>query len=214
MKIINYTGNKIKMKINFYKGDLPASFKAANIIALDSETMGLNPKRDKLCLVQISNGDEVCHLVKIDLSQEKPLNLIKILKNNKIQKIFHYARFDVAVFKHNFKINIKNIYCTKIASKLVRTYTDKHGYKDLCSELLGKSISKTEQSSDWGGELSKEQQKYAATDVLYLHKIKDKLDSMLLREKRIKLAKACFDFIQYRTDLDINGWAEQDIFKH
>ena len=138
------------MKINFYMGDLPASFKASNIIALDSETMGLNPKRDKLCLVQISNGDEVCHLVKIDLSSEKPHNLIKILKNNKIQKIFHYARFDVAVFKHNFKINIKNIYCTKIASKLVRTYTDRHGYKDLCSELLGKSISKTEQSSDWG----------------------------------------------------------------
>ena len=202
------------MKINFYKGDLPESFIATNTIALDSETMGLNPKRDKLCLVQISNGNEVCHLVKIDLSHEKPLNLIKILKNNKIQKIFHYARFDVAVFKHNFKINIKNIYCTKIASKLVRTYTDKHGYKDLCSELLGKSISKTEQSSDWGGELTKEQQKYAATDVLYLHKIKDKLDSMLLREKRSKLAKACFNFIQYRTDLDINGWSEQDIFKH
>jgi len=211
---INYTENKIKMKINFYKGDLPSSFKATNIVALDSETMGLNPKRDKLCLVQISNGDEICNLVKIDLSNKKPLNLIKILKNNKIQKIFHYARFDVAVFKHNFKINIKNIYCTKIASKLVRTYTDKHGYKDLCSELLGKSISKTEQSSDWGGDLTKEQQKYAATDVLHLHKIKDKLDSMLLREKRSKLAKACFDFIQYRTDLDINGWSEQDIFKH
>ncbi len=202
------------MKINFYKGDLPNSFKASNIIALDSETMGLNPKRDKLCLVQISNGDEVCHLVKIDLSTQKPQNLIKILKNNKIQKIFHYARFDVAVFKQNFKINIKNIYCTKIASKLVRTYTDKHGYKDLCSELLGKSVSKTEQSSDWGGELTKEQQKYAATDVLYLHKIKDKLDIMLLREKRSKLAKACFDFIQYRTDLDINGWSDHDIFKH
>ena len=202
------------MKINFYKGDLPASFKATNIIALDSETMGLNPKRDKLCLVQISNGDEVCHLIKIDLSAEKPLNLIKILKDNKIQKIFHYARFDVAVFKHNFKVNIKNIYCTKIASKLVRTYTDKHGYKDLCGELLGKSISKTEQSSDWGGELTKEQQKYAATDVLYLHKIKDKLDSMLLREKRSKLAKACFDFLEYRTDLDIMGWQDIDIFKH
>ena len=202
------------MKIKFYTGDLPASFRTSKIIALDSETMGLNPKRDKLCLVQISNGDEICHLVKIDLSSEKPLNLIKILKNNKIQKIFHYARFDVAVFKHNFKINVKNIYCTKIASKLVRTYTDKHGYKDLCSELLGKSISKTEQSSDWGGELTKEQQKYAATDVLYLHKIKDKLDKMLLREKRSKLAKACFDFIQYRTDLDISGWSEQDIFKH
>ena len=202
------------MKINFYKGDLPASFNATAIVALYSETMGLNPKRDKLCLVQISNGDEICHLVKIDLSTEKPLNLIKILKNNKIQKIFHYARFDVAVFKHNFKINIKNIYCTKIASKLVRTYTDKHGYKDLCNELLGKSISKTEQSSDWGGELTKEQQIYAATDVLYLHKLKEKLDMMLLREKRSKLAKACFEFIQYRTDLDINGWSEQDIFKH
>ena len=202
------------MKINIYRGDLPASFKATNIVALDSETMGLNPKRDKLCLVQISNGDEICHLVKIDLSTEKPLNLINILKNNKIQKIFHYARFDVAVFKHNFKINVNNIYCTKIASKLVRTYTDKHGYKDLCSELLGKSISKTEQSSDWGGELTKEQQIYAATDVLYLHKLKAKLDMMLFREKRSKLAKACFDFIQYRTDLDINGWSEQDIFKH
>ena len=202
------------MKINFYNGDLPESFNASEIVALDSETMGLNPKRDKLCLVQISNGDEICHLVKIDLSNQKPMNLIKILKNNKIQKIFHYARFDVAVFKHNFKINIKNVYCTKIASKLVRTYTDKHGYKDLCSELLGKSISKIEQSSDWGGELTKEQQKYAATDVLYLHKIKYKLDKMLIRENRDKLAKACFDFIEYRTDLDIKGWSEQDIFKH
>ena len=202
------------MKINLYHGDLPDTFIANNIIALDSETMGLNPRRDKLCLVQVSNGDEICHLVKIDLSNQKPINLIKILKNNKIQKIFHYARFDVAVFKYNFKINIKNIYCTKIASKLVRTYTDKHGYKDLCIELLNKSISKTEQSSDWGGELTKDQQKYAATDVLYLHRIKNMLDKMLLREKRDKLAKACFDFIQYRTDLDINGWSEQDIFKH
>ena len=175
--------------------------------------MGLNPKRDKICLVQISNGDEICHLIKIDISK-KPKNLIKILKNNKIQKIFHFARFDVAVFKFNFKINIKNIYCTKIASKLVRTYTDKHGYKDLCSDLLNKNISKAEQSSDWGGELTKEQQKYAATDVLYLHKIKAKLDEMLLREKRVKLAKACFDFIEHRTELDIHGWQEQDIFKH
>ncbi len=202
------------MKINFYRGDLPASFNATNIVALDSETMGLNPKRDKLCLVQISNGDEICNLVKINLPNEKPVNLIKILKNNKIQKIFHYARFDIAVFKHNFKIKIKNIYCTKIASKLVRTYTDKHGYKDLCSELLGKTISKTEQSSDWGGELTKDQQKYAATDVLYLHKVKEKLDLMLLREKRSDLAKACFDFIAHRTDLDLNGWQDQDIFKH
>ena len=202
------------MKINLYNGDLPDDIKISNSVAFDSETMGLNPKRDKLCLVQISNGDEICHLVKIDLIKKKPRNLINVLKNNKIQKIFHFARFDITVFKHNFKINIKNIYCTKIASKLVRTYTDKHGYKDLCNELLNKNISKSEQSSDWGGDLTKEQQKYAATDVLYLHKIRDKLDKMLIREKRVKLAKACFDFIEHRTDLDISGWAEQDIFKH
>ena len=202
------------MKINLYNGDLPEDIKISNSVAFDSETMGLNPKRDKLCLVQLSNGDEICHLVKIDLIKKKPRNLINVLKNNKIQKIFHFARFDITVFKHNFKINIKNIYCTKIASKLVRTYTDKHGYKDLCNELLNRNISKSEQSSDWGGDLTKEQQKYAATDVLYLHKIRDKLDKMLIREKRVKLAKACFDFIEHRTDLDISGWAEQDIFKH
>ena len=202
------------MKINLYQGDLPDSFKPSKYIAMDSETMGLNPKRDKLCLVQVSNGDDICNLIKINLSHKKPKNLINILKDNKIQKIFHYARFDIAVFKYNFKIKIKNVYCTKIASKLVRTYTDKHGYKDLCSELLNKNISKSEQSSDWGGKLSKEQQRYAATDVLYLHEIKDRLNNMLIREKRDKLAKACFDFIEYRTDLDINGWSEQDIFKH
>jgi len=202
------------MKINLYNGDIPENIKINSSIAVDSETMGLNPKRDKLCLVQLSNGDGICHLIKIDLIKKKPVNLIKILKNNKIQKIFHFARFDVAVFKHNFKIDIKNIYCTKIASKLVRTYTDKHGYKDLCSELLNKNISKIEQSSDWGGELTKDQQKYAATDVLYLHKIKEKLDTMLAREKREKLAKACFEFIQHRIDLDLRGWAEQDIFRH
>ena len=202
------------MKINLYNGDIPENIKINNSIAVDSETMGLNPKRDKLCLVQLSNGDEICHLIKIDVIKKKPVNLIKILKNNKIQKIFHFARFDVAVFKHNFKIDIKNIYCTKIASKLVRTYTDKHGYKDLCSELLKKNISKIEQSSDWGGELTKDQQKYAATDMLYLHKIKEKLDTMLVREKREKLAKACFEFIQHRIDLDLRGWAEQDIFRH
>ena len=202
------------MKINLYLNDLPDDLELGNSLAIDTETMGLNPKRDKLCLVQISNGDEVCHLIKIDLLNTKPKNLIKILKNNKTQKIFHYARFDIAVFKYNFKINIKNIYCTKIASKLVRTYTEKHGYKDLCSELLNKNISKAEQSSDWGGDLTKEQQSYAATDVLYLHKIRDKLNKMLIREKRVKLARACFDFIEYRTDLDISGWADQDIFKH
>ena len=202
------------MKINLYEEDLPKKINFGDSVAIDSETMGLNPKRDKLCLVQLSKGDNVCHLIKINLEKTKPINLIKILKNNKIQKIFHYARFDVAVFKYNFKINIKNIYCTKIASKLTRTYTDKHGYKDLCKELLNKNISKAEQSSDWGGKLSMQQQRYAATDVLYLHKIRDKLDKMLIREKRLKLAQACFNFIEYRTDLDINGWADYDIFRH
>tara|TARA_B100000575_G_scaffold23989_1_gene16309 strand:- start:85 stop:693 length:609 start_codon:yes stop_codon:yes gene_type:complete len=202
------------MKINLYDGDLPEKVKLGQSIAFDCETMGLNPKRDKLCLIQLSNGDNICHLVKIDQKRTKPKNLIKVLKNNKIEKIFHFARFDVAVFKYNFKINIKNVYCTKIASKLVRTYTDKHGYKDLCSELLNKKISKNEQTSDWGGQLTKSQQQYAATDVLYLHKIKNRLNKMLIRENRDKLAKACFNFIEHRTDLDINGWADLDIFKH
>ena len=202
------------MKIKLHQDDLPQNTNLGTVVAVDTETMGLNPLRDKLCLVQLSKGDNVCHLIKINLEKTKPINLIKILKNNKIQKIFHYARFDVAVFKYNFKINIKNIYCTKIASKLTRTYTDKHGYKDLCKELLNKNISKAEQSSDWGGKLSMQQQRYAATDVLYLHKIRDKLDKMLIREKRLKLAQACFNFIEYRTDLDINGWADYDIFRH
>ena len=165
-------------------------------------------------MIQISSGNRTCHLVKILDLRKKPKNLIKLLKNNKITKIFHYARFDVAIIKHAFKIDIKNIYCTKIASKLVRTYTDKHWYKDLCKELLNETISKAEQSSDWGGKLSKDQKKYAATDVLHLHKIKNKLDIMLKRENRTKIANACFDFISYRTDLDLHGWHDVDIFKH
>ena len=202
------------MKINLYEGDVPNNFKVSHTIAIDTETMGLNPNRDRLCLVQLSNGDNVCHLVKIDSSKSRPKNLINILKNNKIQKIFHFARFDVAVFKFNFKIKIKNIYCTKIASKLVRTYTDRHGYKDLCNELLKVNISKNEQSSDWGGKLTIEQQRYAATDVLYVHELREKLNVMLIREKRVKLAQACFDFIEHRTDLDIIGWQDIDIFRH
>ena len=202
------------MKIKLYQDDLPSNLNLGLTIAIDTETMGLNPIRDKLCLVQISKGNSISHLVKINDIKKKPKNLIKILKNNKIKKIFHFARFDVAVLKHSYGINIKNIYCTKIASKIIRTYTDKHGYKDLCSELLNISISKTEQTSDWGGELSKAQMKYAATDVLYLHKIKKKLDIMLSREKRIDLAEACFKFIEYRTDLDLGGWSDLDIFRH
>ena len=202
------------MKIKLYQDDLPTSIKLGLSVAIDTETMGLNPLRDKLCLVQLSSGNGICHLVKINSLRNKPVNLIKILKNNKILKIFHFARFDVAILKHTYKINIKNVYCTKIASKLARTYTDRHGYKDLCMELLNKSISKVEQSSDWGGELTQEQEKYAATDVLYLHKIKNKLDKILDREGRIKLAQSCFSFIEHRTNMDLLGWVDQDIFKH
>ena len=202
------------MKIKLYQDDLPTSLKLGPIVAIDTETMGLNPSRDKLCLVQLSSGNGVCHLVKINNLKNKPINLIKLLKNNKILKIFHFARFDIAILKHTYNVNIKNVYCTKIASKLARTYTDKHGYKDLCKELLNKSISKVEQSSDWGGKLTLKQQKYAATDVLYLNKIKNKLDRILEREGRIKLAQSCFNFIEHRTNMDLLGWVDQDIFKH
>ena len=202
------------MKIKYYENDLPESLDLGNVIAIDTETMGLNPARDRLCLVQLSSGNGTCHLVKIIDLRKKPKNLLKLLNNVKVQKIFHFARFDVAVLKHTYDINIKNIYCTKIASKLARTYTDKHGYKDLCRELLNETISKVEQSSDWGGKLSKNQKEYAASDVLHLHKIKKKLDSILVRENRINLANACFEFISHRTNLDLYGWQDVDIFKH
>ena len=202
------------MKIKYFENDLPEKLDLGNIVAIDTETMGLNPLRDKLCLVQISSGNGICYLIKIIDLRKKPTNLLKLLKNNKIMKIFHYARFDVGVLKNAFRTNIKNIYCTKIASKLARTYTDKHGYKDLCKELLDISISKIEQSSDWGGKLSKDQKIYAATDVLYLHKIKKKLDIILERENRQNIANACFNFISHRTDLDLYGWQDVDIFKH
>ena len=202
------------MKIKYYENDLPENLDFGEVVAIDTETMGLNPARDKLCLVQLSSGNGICHLVKILDLRKKPKNLIKLLKNSRITKIFHYARFDVAILKHAFKLEIKNIYCTKIASKLVRTYTDKHGYKDLCKELLNETISKVEQSSDWGGKLSKDQKIYAATDVLHLHKLKNKLDIMLARENRTKIANACFEFLGHRTDLDLYGWHDVDIFKH
>jgi len=202
------------MKIKYYENDIPDNVDLGDIVAFDTETMGLNPSRDRLCLIQLSSGNGTCHLVKILDLRKKPKNLINLLKNNNITKIFHYARFDVAVLKYAFKIEIKNIYCTKIASKLVRTYTDKHGYKDLCKELLNETISKIEQSSDWGGKLSKDQKIYAATDVLHLHELKNKLDIMLAREKRTKIAKACFEFLRHRTDLDLYGWHDVDIFRH
>ena len=203
------------MKIKYYENDLPENLDLGNIIAIDTETMGLNPSRDKLCLIQLSSGNGICHLIKIIDLRKKPKNLLKLLKNNKVQKIFHFARFDVAVLKHTYKINIKNIYCTKIASKLARTYTDKHGYKDLCKELLNKSIIKEQQSSNWGSKkLTIEQRKYAATDVLYLHELRLKLNSILLRENRMQLAEGCFKFIEHRVNLDLCGWSDFDIFKH
>ena len=203
------------MKIKLHNNDLPKNIKFTKSVAIDTETMGLNPLRDRLCLVQLSEGNDVCHLIQIKNKNAKPKNLINILKNNKILKIFHFARFDVAILKHTLKIDINNIYCTKIASKLARTFTDKHGYKDLCKELLNVEISKSEQTTDWGKKkLTQKQQQYAATDVFYLHKIKNELNEILKREDRLDLCKACFKFIQYRTNLDLKGWNNQDIFSH
>ena len=203
------------MKIKLYNDDLPDKLSFSNSVAIDTEAMGLNHHRDRLCLVQLSNGDNICHLVKINKNSSKPINLIKLLKNKKVVKIFHYARFDVGLLKYSFDINIENIYCTKIASKLTRTFTDKHGYKDLCKDLLNVEISKIQQTTDWGSEkLTSAQQKYAATDVLHLHKIRKELDKKLIREGIAKIAKKCFDFLITKTELDLLGWSEQDIFKH
>ena len=203
------------MKIKLYQNDVPNSLELGDSIAIDTEAMGLNHQRDRLCLVQLSSGNGTCHLLKINDVTKKPNNLLKILKNKKILKIFHYARFDVGILNYTYNINIQNIYCTKIASKLTRTFTDKHGYKDLCKDLLNKKILKTEQTSDWGiNRLSLSQQKYAAIDVLYLHQLKDKLNQMLKREHRIKIAQSCFNFLEHRVKLDLLGWSELDIFKH
>ena len=198
----------------FHKNDLPKDLKFSNCIAIDTETMGLDFRRDRLCLVQISDGDAFAHLIQIKKDTHYP-NLSKILKNNKIKKIFHYARFDLAAIQKHMSIFCENIYCTKIASKLVRTYTDRHGLKELCKELINIDISKQKQSSDWGNEnLSNEQLKYAASDVLYLHKIKNELDIILERENRQELAETLFNFIGTKAYLDLNGWHEPDIFDH
>ena len=205
------------MEIKLYKNDIPDDVDLGKVIAIDTETLGLNLVRDRLCLVQMSSGDGCAHLVQFESGEQDSYsapNLKAILNDTSCLKLFHYGRFDLAVLKRDLGVMCQPVYCTKIASKIIRTYTDKHGYKDLCSELLNISISKTEQTSDWGGELSKAQMKYAATDVLYLHKIKKELDKMLVREKRMDLVQACFNFIEHRTDLDLEGWAEQDIFKH
>jgi ribonuclease D len=203
------------MKIKLHKNDLPDGLNLGPLVAIDSETLGLNPNRDRLCLVQLSSGDGTAHLVQFaDRKYDAP-NLKKLLTDPAVTKLFHYARFDVAVFRRYLGVVTTPIYCTKIASKLVRTYTDKHGLKDLVRELLGVDLSKEQQSSDWGApELSEKQLAYAANDVAYLHRLKDVLDVMLAREGRTEIAKACFSFLPTRAELDLAGWSEVDIFSH
>jgi len=199
-----------------HKGDLPNDLNFPAVVAIDTETMGLSFERDRLCLVQVSFGDKNAHLVQVggNLGYSAK-NLKKLLRDKKILKIFHYARFDVAMLKKYMGVLCKTVYCTKIASKLARTYTDRHGLKELCKELLNVEISKQQQSSDWGKDiLSKNQINYAASDVLYLHDIKKKLDEILERENRIKLANSLFRFIPTRVNLDLSGWHDNDIFSH
>jgi ribonuclease D len=203
------------MTIRLHKGDLPAPVPAGSVVAIDTETLGLNPHRDRLCLVQLSLGDGTADLVQIAPGQKKAPNLVKMLKDKSILKLFHFARFDLAVLQHSFGVETSPVYCTKIASRLVRTYTDRHGLKDLCRELIGVEISKQQQSSDWGAEtLSEAQMAYAASDVLHLHALKAKLDPLLVRDGRNALAEACFRFLPARAALDLQGWPETDIFAH
>lgn len=198
-----------------YKGDLPDDLDLGPIVAIDTETMGLNPHRDRLCVVQLSGGDGHAHVVQIAQDQTEAPNLVKLLTDPDRIKLFHFGRFDIAVLQHRFGMVTKPVYCTKIASKLVRTYTDRHGLKNLTQELLGKDLSKQQQSSDWGADdLTKAQIEYAASDVLYLHQIKAALDVMLEREGRTEIAQACFDFLPTRCALDLAGWPEIDIFTH
>lgn len=201
--------------IHHHKGDLPPDIGWGTSIAVDTETMGLNPVRDSLCVVQLSAGDGEVHVVQLDRTTFDAPILVKLLGDTSVLKIFHYARFDIAFLKKYLGVETQPVYCTKIASKLVRTYTDKHGLKDLCKELLGVDLSKQQQSSDWGAEtLTDAQLAYAASDVLYLHQLKDRLDQMLSRENRTHLAQECFDFLSTRAELDLRGWTEMDIFSH
>jgi ribonuclease D len=201
--------------IFFHKDDLAEGVKFQNSVAVDSETLGLRPERDPLCLVQLSSGDGTAHLVQLNRENYNAPNLKRVLSDKKCQKIFHFARFDVAVLKKYLNIDCEPIYCTKIVSKLVRTYTDKHGLKDLCKELINIDLSKQQQSSNWGAsELTEDQKLYAASDVLYLHQIKDILDQELLKLNRRDIADQCFSFIKTRVDLDLKGWPDIDIFSH
>ncbi|MFO1117349.1 MAG: ribonuclease D [Beijerinckiaceae bacterium] len=201
--------------IRFHEGDLPAGTDYGGSVAIDTETMGLNPFRDRLCVVQLSGGDGTADVVRIARGQKRAPNLEALLADPKVVKIFHFARFDIAALFNRFGVMTTPVYCTKIASKLVRTYTDRHGLKDLLRELLGIEISKQQQSSDWGADsLSEAQLAYAASDVLHLHRVRERLDDMLRREERAETAAACFAFLPTRARLDLMGWGETDIFSH
>ncbi len=203
------------MSIHLHQHDLPDGLDLGPVVAIDCETMGLNPIRDRLCVVQLSGGDGQAHLVQIAQGQTMAPNLVRMLADPKVLKLFHFGRFDIAALAHAFGVVTAPVYCTKIASKLVRTYTDRHGLKHLLSELLGVDVSKQQQSSDWGAEtLSPAQQEYAASDVLHLHRLREALDAMLEREERAALAQACFAFLPTRAALDLAGWPETDIFAH
>ena len=203
------------MAIKLHRGDLPAEVSFGPVVAIDTETMGLNPHRDRLCLVQLSAGDGNAHLVQMPKGPYQAPRLAALLSDPNVLKLFHFGRFDIAVLEHALGVPCEPVYCTKIAAKLVRTFTDRFGLKDLCRDLLGVEISKQQQTSDWGAEtLSEEQLAYAASDVLHLHALKAKLDALLEREGRTALAQACFAFLPTRARLDLNGWPDQDIFAH
>ncbi len=205
--------------IHLHQGDLPDGVDLGDVVAIDTETMGLNLARDRLCLIQLSAGDGVCHAVQVPAAPagtpHAAPNLARMLGDPLVVKLFHFARFDIAALRHTLGVTCQPVYCTKIASRLTRTFTDRHGLKDLCKDLLGVELSKQQQSSDWGAaELTPEQLRYAASDVLHLHDLKARLDEMLAREGRAALAAACFRFLPARAELDLAGWAEFDIFEH
>ena len=203
------------MSVELHRGDLPSDIDFGTSVAIDTETQGLNPLRDRLCLIQMSSGDGTAHLVQFEAGGYDAPNLKRMLSNPDVLKIYHFARFDLAVIQQYLGVMTTPVYCTKVASRLVRTYTDRHGLKDLCKELLNVDLSKQQQSSDWAAaELSREQRNYAASDVLHLHALKERLDTMLERENRAEIARSCFDFLPSRARLDLMGWHDEDIFSH
>jgi ribonuclease D len=203
------------MTIRLHRGDLPDLSRYTDSVAIDTETMGLNPHRDRLCVVQLSPGDGSADVVQIPVGHRDAPNLKKLLGDPKVTKIFHFARFDLAALYNGLGVMPSPVYCTKIASRLCRTYTDRHGLKDLVREVLNVDLSKQQQSSDWGSaKLSDAQLSYAASDVLHLHALRERLNVMLARENRTELAQACFDFLPTRSKLDLSGWSEEDIFAH